>query len=197
MQPSCIDGIKNGDESAVDCGGDTCSACEAGLSCTTGSDCVSSVCGLDAHICAPPSCTDGMRNGDESDVDCGGSCDACGDDARCSADSDCASRVCNGAVNQCVAASCSDGVLNGDEVTVDCGGTCGIVLCPVDTDDPSLVTKSFVLVPLTLQDFPNAKRTLFLKAIVELMGPMYARSDVGLLDASVRLCQKPACHTPP
>ena len=105
--------------------------------------------------------------------------------------------MCNGAVNQCVAASCSDGVLNGDEVTVDCGGTCGIVLCPVDTDDPSLVTKSFVLVPLTLQDFPNAKRTLFLKAIVELMGPMYARSDVGLLDASVRLCQKPACHTPP
>ena len=47
---SCFDGIQNGNETAVDCGGD----------------------------CAPcPTCDDGIKNGDEDGVDCGGSCEPC------------------------------------------------------------------------------------------------------------------------
>ena len=43
------------------------------------------------------SCSDGILNGNESDVDCGGSCAACGNGRRCDFNSDCASGVCSGA----------------------------------------------------------------------------------------------------
>jgi len=50
--PTCSDGIQNGDETGVDCGG-SCPAC-------------------------PPTCDDGIQNGDETGVDCGGSsCPPC------------------------------------------------------------------------------------------------------------------------
>ena len=50
--PSCTDGIQNGDETGVDCGGPDCPTC--------------------------PSCTDGVQNGNETGIDCGGSdCPAC------------------------------------------------------------------------------------------------------------------------
>lgn len=45
--PSCSDGIQNGNETGVDCGGPDCPAC--------------------------PTCNDGIQNGDETGVDCGGS----------------------------------------------------------------------------------------------------------------------------
>lgn len=47
---SCFDGIKNGDETSVDCGG-SCPEC--------------------------PTCDDGIKNGDETGIDCGGSCEPC------------------------------------------------------------------------------------------------------------------------
>lgn len=49
--PNCTDGIQNGDETGVDCGGSTCPAC--------------------------PTCTDGIQNGNETGIDCGGSCAPC------------------------------------------------------------------------------------------------------------------------
>jgi hypothetical protein len=51
--PTCTDGIQNGDETGIDCGGSTCDACVT-----------------------PPTCTDGVQNGDETGIDCGGS--SCG-----------------------------------------------------------------------------------------------------------------------
>ena len=43
----------------------------------------------------PAGCTDGLKNGDESDVDCGGSgCPGCAETAMCIDASDCVSRVC-------------------------------------------------------------------------------------------------------
>lgn len=51
--PTCTDGIQNGNETGVDCGGD-CDPCA-----TT------------------PTCTDGVQNGNETGVDCGGSCPPC------------------------------------------------------------------------------------------------------------------------
>lgn len=80
---SCSDGVKNADETGVDCGGGHCPACS--------------------------SCNDGIKNGNETGVDCGGSCPAC--------------------------ASCNDSIKNGNETGVDCGGSClpcGIGLIPFE-----------------------------------------------------------------
>ena len=69
--PTCDDGIQNGDETGVDCGGSSCPAC--------------------------PTCDDGVQNGSETGIDCGGpDCAAC--------------------------PTCSDGIQNGNETGVDCGG---------------------------------------------------------------------------
>jgi hypothetical protein len=115
---TCVDGVRNQDETDVDCGGQTCPACGPGQRCGEASDCTSGVC--DEGLCRPPACDDGVRNGDEIDVDCGGSCGPCGPNQNCLDDDDCASNVCADGV--CVAASCRDGVQNGMETDVDCGG---------------------------------------------------------------------------
>ena len=79
---------------------------------------------------AEPSCTDGLQNGDESDIDCGGECQACEVGLACERDADCLSGVCD---ELCLDASCEDDVLNGSESDVDCGGEdCGP--CEVETE---------------------------------------------------------------
>ncbi len=53
VTPSCSDGIKNGGETDVDCGGATaCPRCGNGKTCAAGSDCVSGIC--QAGVCQPP-----------------------------------------------------------------------------------------------------------------------------------------------
>jgi len=84
-EPTCDDGIQNGDETGIDCGGSNCPAC-------------------------PPSCDDGIQNGDETGVDCGGSC------------------------APCVTVTCDDGIQTGDETGVDCGGS-DCPACPATCDD--------------------------------------------------------------
>lgn len=75
----CSDGIMNGDETGIDCGGSICPAC--------------------------PTCSDGIQNGDEGGVDCGGAnCPAC--------------------------PTCVDGIQNGDETGIDCGGSCATCAAP-------------------------------------------------------------------
>jgi hypothetical protein len=65
---------------------------------------------LDDPACAG-TCTDGKRNSDEVDVDCGGRCGPCADAARCTADRDCDSGLCG--AGACVRlASCRD-ILDG------------------------------------------------------------------------------------
>jgi len=71
--------------------------------------------------CAEPSCSDGRRNQDETDVDCGGGCPGCEDGAECRTHSDCRSKRCT-SVGVCAPASCEDGIGNRDETDVDCGG---------------------------------------------------------------------------
>ncbi|WP_437720106.1 hypothetical protein [Sorangium sp. So ce861] len=70
MIPTCSDGVKNGDESGVDCGTTSCPRCPPGRGCRTGADCTSGVCWSGA--CEAPTCSDGVKNGDEAGVDCGG-----------------------------------------------------------------------------------------------------------------------------
>ncbi len=68
--PTCSDGVQNGDETGVDCGG-SCPLCGT--------------------------CYDGIQNNDEEGVDCGGLyCEACH--------------------------NCSDGIFNWEEEGLDCGG---------------------------------------------------------------------------
>ncbi len=63
--------------------------------------CVVPVITFNDPSCTTFSCTDGIQNGDETGVDCGGSCDPC-----------------------VVTPTCTDGIQNGDETGVDCGGSC-------------------------------------------------------------------------
>jgi hypothetical protein len=51
MCPSCIDGVHNGEETDVDCGGPTCSPCALDNACIVNSDCTSNSC-VD-NICVP------------------------------------------------------------------------------------------------------------------------------------------------
>ncbi len=186
-EPKCDDGIQNGQETGVDCGGPDCVPCAcdipSGLAATpseetaslnwstatgassynirarqvgsntwsTGSDLTPPVnyTGLSACTnyeyqvqsncdgnnsewsssysftttgCVVPSCDDGLQNGDETGVDCGGpdcpDCPTCDDGIHNGAETgvDCGGPDCPDCPN------CSDGVQNGAETGVDCGG---------------------------------------------------------------------------
>ena len=93
-----------------------------------------------AGVCAAASCSDGLLNGSESDIDCGGpDCTPCADGHYCAGDNDCLSKVCNGGT--CQLPSCGDGIMNGDEVGIDCGGACppcdAAVTTPPDLTPPT------------------------------------------------------------
>jgi hypothetical protein len=71
--------------------------CIPGKKCHTGSDCLDGVCSM--GICQVPTCTDGVKNGQETDVDCGGgTCPPCVAGRRCLVDGDCQSMMCTGGV---------------------------------------------------------------------------------------------------
>ena len=125
--PTCDDGIQNGNETGVDCGGDcsACATCDDGVQNgnETGVDC-----GGDCAAC--PTCDDGVQNGNETGVDCGGDCAACptcddglqnGNETGVDCGGDCAA-----------CPTCDDGLQNGNETGVDCGGDCAA--CPTCDD---------------------------------------------------------------
>lgn len=107
----------DGLETDVDCGGDECPPCGEMELCEIDADCESQSC--DAGACAPIDCDDGIKNGSETDLDCGGECDPCTEGAACIHHSDCETEVCDG---ECLPADCMDRVTNGAETGVDCGG---------------------------------------------------------------------------
>ncbi len=139
--PTCFDGIQNGDESAIDCGGSVCGVCKVEATCSdgvlngneSGIDCG----GPDCELCAP-TCTDGLLNGDETDIDCGGpDCDVC----QCEngvLDGDEEEADCGGSCPE-KCPTCDDGIQNGDESRIDCGdvsicGRCSGSICNTDMD---------------------------------------------------------------
>ncbi|MEQ8324224.1 MAG: T9SS type A sorting domain-containing protein [Vicingaceae bacterium] len=89
---SCSDGVENGFETDVDCGGPDCIPC--------------------------PSCTDGILNQNESEIDCGGVCEPC--------------------------PSCVDNTRNGQETNIDCGGP-DCDPCPSCTD--GVLSANWVILP--------------------------------------------------
>ncbi len=71
----CADGVLDADETDVDCGGSCGANCKdtgPQQKCKVSGDCVSGVCSGTPLLCQPPSCTDGVKNGNETDQDCGG-----------------------------------------------------------------------------------------------------------------------------
>ncbi|HJL11833.1 MAG TPA: fibrinogen-like YCDxxxxGGGW domain-containing protein [Polyangiaceae bacterium LLY-WYZ-15_(1-7)] len=122
MPEFCDDGVRNGDEVGVDCGG-SCPGCPDDGPCRLNGDCLSGVC--IGGICQAASCEDGLQNGDETGRDCGGSCEVgCPLGSGCVDDDDCAGGVC--ADDFCQAANCFNMRQDAGETDVDCGGTtCG------------------------------------------------------------------------
>ncbi|CAF4081891.1 unnamed protein product, partial [Adineta steineri] len=117
---TCSDGIMNGDETDIDCGG-SCLTCAVGQKCILTKDCDNVQCIND--ICASAACNDTIKNNGETDVDCGGSnCSPCGTGKACSGAGDCASKSC--ASGTCKDKTCFDGLMDGDETDIDCGGSC-------------------------------------------------------------------------
>jgi hypothetical protein len=146
QMPGCTNGVQDGDETGIDCGGE-CKGCHDGDSCTTGTDCQSNVCNPDGH-CASPSCDDKVRNGDEVARDCGGAvCDPCPAGSPCLQNSDCQSNDCDDTTKTCVlvcAKNTDDCDSNGTDcetnllTSVDNCGVCGHA-CDLPNANPSCV----------------------------------------------------------
>jgi len=87
----------------TDSGGTTCNGSGSCVQCNTAKDCTSTATPLCiASKCVAPTCTDGLKDGIETDIDCGGggpmNCPACGLGKACSVNADCASAVCTAKV---------------------------------------------------------------------------------------------------
>lgn len=111
IDQSCFNGLKDGSESDINCGGPNCYPCGTNKSCVISSDCASLVC--KAGKCQAATCSDQIKNGKEADIDCGAWCPvACGLGKSCISASDCISGICmNGAcfeVNGCNAVNTED-----------------------------------------------------------------------------------------
>ena len=116
---TCNNDQKDGDETDVDCGGSRCKACDLGKQCKVEGDCATGACSEgrcteksctkasdcgDGYVCdtttskckLEETCSDGIKNQNETDVDCGGSCQACANTKACKQNSDCLSFSCEG-----------------------------------------------------------------------------------------------------
>ncbi len=153
------DGVKNGDETDVDCGGTHAPACADGKGCLVKDDCVSAVC--KGSICQVPTATDGVKNGDETGVDCGGSkAPKCPTGEGCNTDNDCNKVKCDTVLKKCRAPAYDDGIKNGDETGIDCGGPKAPKRCPpgqgcagdADCDNVRCNTTTLVCNPPTATD---------------------------------------------
>jgi FG-GAP-like repeat len=67
-----------------------------------------------------PQCDDLIRNGNETDIDCGAGCKSCDIGDRCNANTDCYDSFCDD--GRCTPFPCDNGRKDGQETDVDCGG---------------------------------------------------------------------------
>ena len=100
--------------------GKVCNSIGTCVECLVGADCQSLVC-TQGWECAPAQCGDDVKNGEETDTDCGGpTCPKCAIGDDCLGNDDCLSGSCNSTCQP----SCTDTILNQDESDIDCGGVC-------------------------------------------------------------------------
>ncbi len=71
------------------CGDMPCSTCLVAADCEAPEEHV-----CQGNLCIPI-CADGVKDGRETDVDCGGTCSKCSDGRRCAASDDCESGACD------------------------------------------------------------------------------------------------------
>jgi hypothetical protein len=147
---SCVSIEKDGDETDIDCGGPTCGKCTQDRLCNVDSDCVSGVCRSTrtynqttrafetANRCLT-ACSNGKKDADETDVDCGGTCkthtpfNSCSVGQKCLLDADCGggtevicrrdTLVCAGSRNVVVTASGATGDGRGFDLRLKPDGT--------------------------------------------------------------------------
>jgi hypothetical protein len=88
------DGKKDYGESDIDCGGNTTDGaplCADNMHCVLSNDCTSGLCS--GTLCTAPSNNDGIKDGTETDIDCGGgaptNAPACPPGKMCKVDADC------------------------------------------------------------------------------------------------------------
>ncbi|MCB9276985.1 MAG: T9SS type A sorting domain-containing protein [Lewinellaceae bacterium] len=160
--PTCTDGIQNGNETGVDCGGPDCPACPTCFDGIQNGNETGVDCGGNCPAC--PTCFDGIQNGNETGVDCGGSCAPCQ-----------------------TPPTCSDGIQNGLETGVDCGGP-DCPACPCNGTNLQL-TINFDLAPAQTS-----------WAIVSSGGSTVASggpytNQPGLSTLSLGICVPDGCYT--
>jgi uncharacterized protein YkwD len=146
QQRSCSDGVCGMQQAAAgtscdEQGGALCDGAGVCVECLVESDCSDGIC--QANQCVPAACGDGVQNGDESAIDCGGSCAPCANGVQCNGAADCVSGFCNagtcapcgndgqcGANGYCNAGSCAPKKVGGDV----CGAAnqCQSGFCPAD-----------------------------------------------------------------
>jgi len=107
---TCNNGVQDGTESGVDCGGTDCRACQDGFGCAQDSDCQSAFCPASRGYCVVDdgreicgvvnpggnTCADCMPGMNETDVDCGDVCGPCRAGKNCVSGADCLSGTCLG-----------------------------------------------------------------------------------------------------
>jgi hypothetical protein len=97
--PTCTDNQANGNESDVDCGGSCPNKCVTGQHCVIPADCTNNTCSAGTCGSSGFLCSDGMKDQDETDLDCGGAtCLPCANAKACLLPRDCASGFCSAAV---------------------------------------------------------------------------------------------------
>jgi hypothetical protein len=116
FQDTCGNGMLDGLETDKDCGGFVCDAlakrCADYYACKLDNDCASLKCLSVApmaaqHACYKLTCANAQKDGDETDVDCGGNiglpaaCPRCAPGQKCVSGSDCASGMCIGGTQKC------------------------------------------------------------------------------------------------
>ena len=115
---TCANGAKNGSETDVDCGGAACPKCVNGKVCTAGTDCSSGICTAGICTAPAPTCVDGVKNGTETDIDCGGDkCNKCGLGLACGGNSDCGVGICS--ANKCISNKSCKALHDGDPLLKD------------------------------------------------------------------------------
>ncbi|MFO0664755.1 MAG: hypothetical protein U0174_12440 [Polyangiaceae bacterium] len=119
MKGNPFDEVMNDDETDIDCGGTRSPGCAESKSCKVATDCFSGICVSATKKCAAVHPNDGIKNGTETDIDCGGpEAPPCAANLACLQPSDCDSKFCT--ANKCEPRM--PGRKDGDETDVDCGG---------------------------------------------------------------------------
>lgn len=180
---------------------DSSAQCQAGLTCVAGN--LAKRGALTGDACAPSHCGNGLKDADETSIDCGGTCGTdcvvtCdksnGDSSRCSTDCPCSvgegdcdsaaecqpGLVCgttNGAAfglpagtDACWGGSCQNATRDGDETAVDCGGSCA-PCAPPAAGDVSVAANHAALIPIVIPVNASAE-------VVTIANELKAKLDV-------------------